>query len=304
MKSVKLFFAALFITSMFPIIQAQNPNTKAEVIQMFNAVADAFNHGQDEKGFGYYTETATEITPDGTLSTGKAALKASWDGFMKMVDTRPTFTYTNPAVQVLSPYVAVITFDSEADIKIKGQQVGGKTKGIAVVHKINNKWYIESDAIIPIMTMPALDASSSVKNTDDADIQAVFNDVKRAFNSRNIKALGELFAENATHVSPIGTIIQGKPALTQTFIALFKMFAQMPKSDSETTEVLDKTGRYLNPDLYLTTYREKNTAVFGSKTRVEETAFSVLLAKKNGKWLIENLTLTPKTEMPTAMAKN
>lgn len=164
MKSVKLFFAALLMTSMFSTVHAQNPNTKAEVIQMFNEVADAFNKGQDARGFGYYTETATEISPDGTLSTGKAALKASWDGFMKMVDTRPTFVYTNPVVQVLTPNVAVITFDSEADIKIQGQQVGGKSKGIAVVHKINGKWYIESDAIIPIMPMSELNAQAAGKN--------------------------------------------------------------------------------------------------------------------------------------------
>lgn len=164
MKSVKLFFAALLMTSMFSTIHAQNSNTKAEVIQMFNAVADAFDKGLDEKGFNYYTETATEITPDGNLSVGKKSLRTSWDGFLKMTDTRPTFTYTNPNVQVLTPDVAVITFDSEADIKIQGQQVGGKTKGIAVVHKINGKWYIEADAIIPIMPMPAPETQVVGKN--------------------------------------------------------------------------------------------------------------------------------------------
>ncbi len=304
MKSVKLFFAVLFMTSMFSTVHAQNPNTKAEVIQMFNEVCNAFTNGQDAKGWGYYTETATEIGPDGNITSGKAALKASWDGFMKMVDSRPTFTYANPAVQVLSPNVAVVTFDSEADIKIKGQQVGGKTKGIAVVHKINGKWYIEADAITPVMPMPALDATSSVKNTYDADIQAVYDNAKKALNTGNVAALVDLFAENATHVTPLGTIVKGKEALTQNYIALFKMFAQMPKPDSRTTEVLDMTGQYLNPDLFLTTYREKNTSVFGSKTQVEEMACSVLLAKKNGKWLIENLTLTPKSEMPSAVAKN
>lgn len=164
MKSVKLFFAALLMTSLFSTVHAQNPNTKAEVIQMFNEVADAFTNGNDAKGWSYYSETATEIGPDGSFTSGKQALKASWDGFMKMVDSKPTFSYTNPAVQVLTPNVAVITFDSEADIKIKGQQVGGKTKGIAVVHKINGKWYIEADAIVPIMSMPALETQAVGKN--------------------------------------------------------------------------------------------------------------------------------------------
>ena len=304
MKSIKLFFTVLFMTGLFFTANAQTASTKAEVIQMFNQLVEIFNKGEDEKGFDFYTETATEIGPDGSFTVGKKALKASWEGFMQMADKKPLFLYTNPSVQVLTADVAVITFDCDADIQIKGQQVGGKTKGIAVVHKIKGKWYIEADAITPVMSMPALDASSSTKNSNDADIQAVYENAKKAFNSRNVNALVELFAENATHVTPIGTIVQGKAALTQAYIGLFKMFAQMPKPDSRTTEVLDMTAQHLNPDLYLMTFREKNTSVFGNKTQVEERACSVLLGKKNGKWLIENLTLTPKSEMPTTVAKN
>ena len=164
MKSVKLFFTVLLMTGLFTTVQAQNAQTEAEVIKMFNEVVVAFSNGNDANGWDYYTETASEIGPDGTLLKGKPALKASWDGFMKMVDSKPTFKYTNPAVQVITPNVAVITFDSEADVKIKGQQFGGKTKGIAVVHKIKGKWFIEADAIVPIMPMPALETQVVGKN--------------------------------------------------------------------------------------------------------------------------------------------
>jgi uncharacterized protein (TIGR02246 family) len=102
-----------------------------------------------------YTDEAAEISPDGHLTQGKKALREGWDAFMKMVDTRPKFTYETPSVRILSPEFAILTWTSTADIKIQGQQIGGKTTGVAFVRKIKGRWMIELDALIPVMEMPA-----------------------------------------------------------------------------------------------------------------------------------------------------
>ena len=60
----------------------------------------------------------------------------------------------NPLVRLRSDGLALIVWDSEADIKIGGQQIGGQTKGVAIVHKINGVWKVEFDSLTPIMPMP------------------------------------------------------------------------------------------------------------------------------------------------------
>lgn len=101
-----------------------------------------------------YTDNAAEIGPDGSLTTGKQALRENWAAFMKMADAAPKFTYENPSVRMLTADVAILTWDSIADIKIGGQQVGGPTKGMAVLRKINGQWFIEFDSLTPKMQMP------------------------------------------------------------------------------------------------------------------------------------------------------
>ena len=304
MKSIKLFFAALLMTGLFTTVHAQQASIKAEVIKTFNKVAEAFNTGNDAHGWSYYAENACEITPDGTLTVGKPALKASWDGFMKMADSRPTFTYTNPSVQVITSDVAVLTFDSEADIKIKGQQVGGKTKGIAVLHKVNGQWIVEADAITPVTSMPALNAQTSTKFSENEVFKAIDEKAKKAFRTNDVQGFVSLFTVDAVHVSPMGQVVKGKEALTKHFTELFKMFGQGPKPDRVTSERLNETGQFISPDVYTTTFNEKSTSYFGNKTQEMEEAHSVLLVKKGNDWLIQNITVTFKGEMPKSVAKN
>lgn len=114
----------------------------------------AFISGEYEKGWAGYTEEATEIDPGGNMTIGKKALREGWDGFMKMADETPKFKYSNVQVRLLTSDVALAVWDSEADIKIKGQQVGGKAKGMAVLHKIGGQWKMEFDQITPMMPMP------------------------------------------------------------------------------------------------------------------------------------------------------
>lgn len=101
-----------------------------------------------------YDRQAGEIGPDGMLIMGIKNLEASWKMFDGMVDGTPTFTYQLTSSRMVTPEIAIITWDSDADIKIKGQQIGGKATGIAVLKKKGNGWQIQFDTMTPVMAMP------------------------------------------------------------------------------------------------------------------------------------------------------
>ena len=142
-------------------VGSRSANANANAVHAsITDIYGAFISGDDEKGWAGYTEEATEIGPDGSITFGKKALHDGWDAFMKVADEAPKFKYENVQVRMLSNDVALAVWDSEADIKIGGQQMGGKTKGMAVLRKIKGVWKIEFDSITPMVGMPALDASS------------------------------------------------------------------------------------------------------------------------------------------------
>ncbi len=134
--------------------------------------------------------------------------------------------------------------------------------------------------------------------SDDKAIAEVYNQAMKAIEKQDAQAMTALFTDNAEHITPIGSIVRGKEAVQANFVGLFKMFAQLPKPDRSTREVLNMKNRYITPELLLSTYTEKTTSYFGTKANVEEMTSSVLLSKKGDKWLIESLTLIPVTPMP------
>ena len=145
-------------------LQAQT-STKTNDEAMFKAylkeVYDAYEKGDNLAMFAYYTENAAEISPDGHLTSGKKALQESWAAFEKMTDAKPKFTYNLTSYRYVTPDVAIITWDSDADIKIGGQQIGGKAIAMAVLHKKAGRWLIEFDSLTPILEMPAQPADKN-----------------------------------------------------------------------------------------------------------------------------------------------
>lgn len=117
-------------------------------------VYDAYESGNADAMWAFYTDGASEVSPDGTLTSGIKSLKAGWALFMNMVDGKPTFTYKLTSWRLITPEVALLTWDSTADIKVQGQQVGGPATCSAVLHKINGQWKIEFDSMTPVMQMP------------------------------------------------------------------------------------------------------------------------------------------------------
>ncbi|HMG15506.1 MAG TPA: nuclear transport factor 2 family protein [Saprospiraceae bacterium] len=134
-------------------VHAQSKSEETAVKAFWKSVWQAYESDNPEKVFSFYSENACEITPDGMLTCGKKAMLENWKMFMQMVDEKPKFSYEDPLVRFITADIATITWNSNDDIKIKGQQVGGKTKGMALVHKINGKWLVEFDSITPVIQM-------------------------------------------------------------------------------------------------------------------------------------------------------
>lgn len=104
--------------------------------------------------WNYYTDESGEIYPDGSMLIGKEKLVAGFEEFQKMVDGQPTFTYQLTSWRLLTPDVALVTWDTNSDVKIQGQQVGGPARCLAVLRKVKGKWMIEFDTMTPIVQMP------------------------------------------------------------------------------------------------------------------------------------------------------
>lgn len=155
MKTTIFSFILLFSFSLFSQNASAQTDNQATFEAYLKTVYTAYESGNNDAMWAFYTEKAAEIAPDGRLTSGKAGLKAGWDEFMKMVDSKPTFNYKLTSWRLVTPDVAILTWDSTANIKIQGQKVGGPSTDMAVLHKINGKWMIEFDSMTPVMQMPA-----------------------------------------------------------------------------------------------------------------------------------------------------
>lgn len=161
----KLILSIFTIFMIASITNGQNPvklwyakgsgNAQVESVhKAVEAMYSAFISGNEKEGWNGYTDDATEIDPTGNVTFGKKALLDNWEAFMKMVDEKPKFTYSDVKVRMVSNDVAIAIYNTTADIKIKGQQIGGNTKGMAVLHKIKGAWKVVFDQLTPVMPMP------------------------------------------------------------------------------------------------------------------------------------------------------
>lgn len=150
-----IFGAITFFSVLFFVQNASAQDNQATFESFLKKAYTAFESGNNDAIWAFYTDNAAEITPDGRLTSGKQALKAGWDEFMGMVDSKPTFTYKLTSWRLLTSDVALVTWDSTADIMVKGQQLGGPSTCVAVLRKIKGEWKIEFDGMTPVMQMPA-----------------------------------------------------------------------------------------------------------------------------------------------------
>lgn len=155
MKNIFFSTLALLLLSLFSSsANAQTAADEAAVKTFWKEVWKAYESGNVDEVMKLYADKACSITPDGRLQSGKEAMKTDWENFTKMTDAPPKFSYEEPTIRVITADVAIVTYATQADIKIGGQQVGGKMLGMAVLHKVNGKWTVEADSSTPVIEMP------------------------------------------------------------------------------------------------------------------------------------------------------
>ena len=159
----KIIYSVIFCT-VFSICgttltaQAKPPKlpmeNKPSFEKFLKQIYDAFEKQDFKTLKGYYDGRAGEISPDGSMVQGLKLLEASWKSFHSMVDPKPSFTYQLTSSRMIDNDIAIITWNEDDDIKIKGKQIGGKAIGMAVLKKHNDSWTIEFDTLTPVMAMP------------------------------------------------------------------------------------------------------------------------------------------------------
>jgi uncharacterized protein (TIGR02246 family) len=154
-----VFKSITLITLMGTVTLAFSQNQKNEeaLVKIFNDVWTAYEKGDEQTMWNFYSSSASEIYPDGSLISGKENIRQAYNGFKNMLEGNPKWKYSRPTVRFIEPNVALLFSDIESDIKLKGgQQMGGKVKFVAVLHRVNGKWQIEFDGQVPKIPMPEM----------------------------------------------------------------------------------------------------------------------------------------------------
>lgn len=148
--SILLLFCAFGLN-----LSAQTAADEAAVLKTWNDVWQAYESGDEAKMWSFYADNACEIYPDGSCICGKEAIRQGYEAFKGMLEGKPSWTMTPPTVRFLGPDVVMLLSDVTADIKLKGgQQIGGKSKFMALLRKTNGQWLIEFDSQTPVIPMP------------------------------------------------------------------------------------------------------------------------------------------------------
>lgn len=130
-------------------------NDEAGLLKMWDDVWQAYQSNDEAKMWSFYADNACEIYPDGSMLCGLKAIREGYEAFKGMMEGTPSWTMTKPNVHFIEPNVAYLTSDVTSDIKLKGgQQIGGKSTFMALVHKVNGKWLIKFDSQTPVIPMP------------------------------------------------------------------------------------------------------------------------------------------------------
>ncbi|MEK7253107.1 MAG: nuclear transport factor 2 family protein [Bacteroidota bacterium] len=288
MKTAIIFFFLLAFGSLTKTASAQTADNQATFEAYLKKVYTAFETSGFEGLKKYYSPEATEISPDGRLTQGLAALQADWAAFEKMMDAKPKFTYKLTSWRLLTPEIAVITWDSEGEFSMQGQKIVGKNTSSAVLRKVKGNWLIEFDQLTPKMPFPDFEA-------DQAAINALGKEAYAAFEARDAARFAAIYAEDVDFISPYGMVLKGRKAVELAHAELFKAWTNMPKSQIEIGEL---NLRFLSPDVAVSQWSQKETMMMDGKPMTHEASFISVCQRVDGKWLVSAFSITPVTPPP------
>lgn len=121
------------------------------------------------------------------------------------------------------------------------------------------------------------DASSRKPSPDEQAIGDLLGRFIKAYNARDARALGELFAADAEIEDDEGDVTKGRDAIVGRFDGVFK------EGQSGTLSVTTDSLRFLAPDLAIEEGRASITNVAGMAPRTNR--YSVIYTRQGGRWL-------------------
>jgi len=131
---------------------------------------------------------------------------------------------------------------------------------------------------VPVAAAAAADAgheadAKAIRHADDAFV--------KAYNAGDVKALADLFTEDAEATDESGIVIKGRNTITELFAELFE------ESPGSQIAITVESLRFPAPGVALETGRTKITPADGDSPELGR--YTVLFVKKDDKWLQANV---------------
>ncbi|NOT36120.1 MAG: SnoaL-like domain-containing protein [Saprospiraceae bacterium] len=138
---------------------------------VYNAYYEAYDKKNYKNFVKYFSGSASEIGPDGNLTYSLKSLKEMWPKQDQMLDSKPKFDYKLTSSRMVNSEIALITWDVDADIMVKGNQVGGRQTNAAILKKSGSTWVIEFSVAVPFHEMPAVEAPPAPAAPPEAPVE-------------------------------------------------------------------------------------------------------------------------------------
>lgn len=148
MKTLKMTFTVMAM--LFTLIMNAQKDLNTEFQNYLNEVYGAFDQGGWEKLKAYYTPTATEVDPDGTITSGLIQLDAYYQNFDVTMESKPKFTYLVKNSKLIGEDVALIVWSGTVEFTVNGETLKNKGTTSAVLVKKEGKWMIEQTQITTV----------------------------------------------------------------------------------------------------------------------------------------------------------
>jgi uncharacterized protein (TIGR02246 family) len=126
------------------------------------------------------------------------------------------------------------------------------------------------------------------QSQDEAAVRALGDNFVKAFVQKNAEQRASLFAENGTFVTPVGALLQGRPAMVRDF----GPEAQQLVNSNTQAAFSNYRIRFIKPDIAvadaLLTVRNANLGPNGTAVPAVPINFFYVAARHGDQWLIED----------------
>jgi uncharacterized protein (TIGR02246 family) len=150
--------------------------------------------------------------------------------------------------------------------------------------------------LLGVLGLLGLSAAAAADQADDeAAIRKNVGSYTAAFNKQDAKALGAHWMPEAVYIDPdFGTKVIGRPAIEKHFASVFK------RGKDVKLVVKVESIKFVSPHVAV----EYGTArVVGADKESEESSYTAIHVKSDGKWLLDRVTEEEQTVLPSSYEK-